>query len=385
MKRLALTLFVCLAVPAFAEPAAWVTAFTGGSRPAGVAALRDGSSVVAYTASPCSLSGHDKGPDFRNRMAVARVDSTGRIVYDVEIPRPKEVLARLRGASVGVIDGIAALPDGDLLLVAEFIEGQPWLVRIDGDSGGVRFSKFIGDEKGHTVISSVAAAGDDVVIGGGLETDLYLARYSGNGQKRWEKVVNAGGIEAVYDLAVMSDGSAVATAMLQPAPEATAPQAMIIRLDKEGRELAQRRFEGETPVVAVTRDTIGIAYEVLPPNKQALRFRVFDAALAELAEVPFDNVTTGKRLVAFNDTFQLLYAGKETIRMTSLTSRGKPQGDREAVTAKLALEMRVAAGADSVYLAFIAAFDTEAGRICTKARLARIPITTTTSNRKAAK
>ena len=381
MCRLVFTLLVCLAGPAFAEAPGWVTTFASGSEPAGVTALADGSSVIAYTATPCALTGkQDEVPDFRNRMAIAKVNAAGKTVYDVEIPRPKEVLAMLRGPSTGVVGGITALSDGDLIVVAEFIEGYPWLIRLDGDSGGVRFSKFIGDTKGNTVIVSVAADGDDVVIGGGRESDMYVARYSGNGQKRWEQVVNAGGVEAVNALAVMSDGSVVATAMVQPAPGATYPQAIIIRLDKDGRTLGQRRFEGESPVLAVTRNSIGVAYEDLPPKKQTLRVKVLDTALAELAEVPFDGTFTAKRLVAQNDSFQLLYAGEDKIRMMSLSSRGKQQGDREVFAARFAIQMSAAVAGNSVYVAFIAGLETEDGKVCSKAHLVRIPLTTASSS-----
>jgi|GEM_PF-1290922 len=369
MRSIVLAALIAGASSAFAAPPAWMNALDGAAHPAGIV-LAGGSPVVAYTSSPCGANLHDNA--FRNRMAVAKFDAAGKQLYDVEIPRPKEVIARLRGPSFGVIDGIAALPDGDLIVVAEFIEGQPWLLRLDSATGGVRFSKPIGDPKGHTVISSISSAGDDVVIGGGVENHIYVARYSGNGEKRWEQTVNAGGTAVANDVAAMSDGSAVAAAT-------AGSQVVIIRFDKSGQSAAQRRFEGEAPQLAVTRDTIGVAYDIPNTRGASLRFKALDASLTELTEVAFESPTTAKQIVAGNGAFRLYYAAAETIRVASFSARGTREADAVALEAKFGVELQVAAASDAAYIALVDPFFSSNGTICPRARLARISPTSTTA------
>jgi hypothetical protein len=371
MKSILALLF---AVPLFAQTPHWVSPAGGLADPAGMVALEDGSSIVAYTLRPCKLPPPSElPPDFRNRMAVAKVSASGKTVYDVELPRPKEVVATLRGPSAGVIAGIAALSDGDLIVVAAFIEGSPWLLRLDGDNGGVRFSKFIGDEKGLMVITRVVSVGDDVIIGGVQETDLYVARYSGNGQKRWERVVNSGGAEAVKDLAVMRDGSVVATAMVEPAPGAKEAQSLLIRFDASGNVAGQRRFDGEAPVLAVGPDRIAVAFDTGPERRQTLRVRLFDTALRELEDVPFDVVSTSKRLIARGSSFDLIYGGVDKIRIASL-SPGKPKDDVVLFDARYALDLHVAAVRDFVSIAFTDSTVKEEEKACPKVRVARISL-----------
>ena len=368
-------LALLIAVPLFAQTPSWVSPPGGLADPAGVAALGDGSSVVAYTLRPCTIPRTSElPPDFRNRLAVAKVSANGKTLYDVELPWPKEVLAKQRGPAAGVIEGIAALSDGDLIVVPAFIEGSPWLLRLDGENGGVRFSKFIGDETGLTVIRRVVSIGDDVILGGIRETDLYVARYSGNGQKRWERIVNAGGAEVVKDLAVMSDGSIVAVAMVEPPPGAKEAQSLVIRFDASGNVAGQRRFDGETPVVAAGPDRIAVAFDAGPERRQTLRIRLFDAALREIADVPLDVVATAKRLIARGGSFELVYAGVDKVHIASLSPLGKPQSDRGLFDARYALDLHVAADRDSVSIVFIDSNAKEEGIACPKAWAARISL-----------
>jgi len=361
MKTLLLAIALSAALPSLAAPAAWMTSFSGRTQAAGLVVV-DGSPVVAYTSTPCVAPSEKDDPHFRNRMAITRFDATGKQLYDVEIPRPKEVVARLRGPSYGVIDGIAALPDGDLMVVAEFIEGFPWLLRVDSKTGGVRFSKAIGDPQGLTVIAAVAPVGDDVVIVGGVGAKIYFARYSANGEKRWEQSVNAGDSGSAHSVAALGDGSIVVAATSER-------QIILLHLDASGQTLGQRRFEGTSPQLATTRDTIGVAYDVLN-TAQSLRFKALDASLAELAEVPFDAAASAQFLAAQNGSFRLFTGEPEKIRMTSFSARGKREEQSDVADVKFAVQIFDAGD----YLAFVDPFFHDNGTLCGKARVARISL-----------
>lgn len=360
MKPLLLTIALSAALPSLAAPA-WETAFSGKTHLAGMVVV-DGTPVVAYTSTPCVTPSEKDDPHFRNRMAIARFDAAGKQIYDVEIPRPKEVVARLRGPSYGVIDGIAALSDGDLIVVAEFIEGLPWLLRVDSKTGGLRFSKAIGDPKGETAIAAVAAVGDDVVIAGGVETKIYFARYSGNGEKKWEQAVNAGDSGSAESVATLGDGTIVVAAT-------SGRQVILLHIDANGHTLGERRFEGTSPQIATTRDTIGVAYDILD-TAQSLRFKALDSSLAELADVPFGAAVSSQFLAVHSGSFRLFTGEPEKLRMTSFSAAGKRQEQSDVMDVKFAVQLFAAGD----YLAFVDPFFHDNGTLCGKAGVARISL-----------
>jgi hypothetical protein len=377
----ALAIAAYASVSALAAPPQWSASFGSFAHVQGVALLKDGAALVAYTSTPCEKVGsHEDDPSFHNKMAVAKVDSSGKTIFDVDVPRPREVMEKLRRGSTGLIDGVVAFDDGDFIVVAEFREGEPWLVRYD-PAGAMRWAKSITTSE-HRTITAVRPAGDDLVLAGTSGTDFLLARYSANGQKLWERVINAGGMDSLTDVALEPKGGIAAVGNSTPlsATATTPPQVIVFRFDKDGGQVAQRRFEGLDPTVAVSGDTIGVGYGLLLEDRQTVRFKAFDKTLAELAEVPFATLSGTEDVVSVKDGYLVVYAAGQQTRIAPLSARGTRAGDERIVDISYPHEFRAVGAGEILYLAFTDPLARENERICTKARLARIPLTPTSSN-----
>ena len=84
------------AVAAAAQQSEWTASFGSFSQQAGLDVTRDGAALLAYTSTPCEKVTSLKGEtDFKNRLAVAKVDKSGKTIFDIGIDRPSGVELRL--------------------------------------------------------------------------------------------------------------------------------------------------------------------------------------------------------------------------------------------------------------------------------------------------
>jgi hypothetical protein len=272
-----------------AQQPEWSVPFGSFSQHAGLDVTRDGAAILAYTSVPCEKIASLKGEQgLMNRLAVAKVDRSGQTIFDVAIPRPDDMQDARLGPSMGIVGGVAALDGGDFAVFVEFREGYPWMLRYDGEGKAV-FRKPLSREGRHS-ITSVARAGDDLVVAGQAEGDFYAAKYAANGRRIWEQVIDGGDIDVIMALAVDSDGNVVATGMSLPADLERAMKGdssvAVYRFDAEGNAVAETHFPGRFPSVAVSRSAIAVVYDRGAALNVSVRLKTFTRALAETSEQP---------------------------------------------------------------------------------------------------
>lgn len=277
------------AVVVQAQQPEWSASFGSFSQHAGLDVTSDGAAILAYTSTPCEKVTSLKGEEgFMNRLGVAKVDKSGKTLFDIDIPRPEDMQEPRLGPSMGLIGGVAAVDGGDFVVFVEFREGYPWMLRYDGEGKAV-FRKPLSREGRHS-ITSVVRAGDDIVIAGQAEGDFYAAKYAANGRRIWEQVIDGGDVDVIMDLAVDSDGNVVAAGMSLPADLARAMKGdssvAVYRFDADGNAVAETHFPGRFPSVAVSRSAIAVVYDRGAALNVSVRLKTFTRVLAETSEQP---------------------------------------------------------------------------------------------------
>lgn len=362
------------AVVAQAQQPEWSVSFGSFSQVAGLDVTRDGAALLAYTSTPCEkvMAPRDE-PAFMNRLAVAKVDRSGKTVFDVEIRRPSGVGEPRGGPSMGTIGGLAALDDGDFIVFAEFVEGQPWMLRFDGEGKPV-FAKELVREGRHT-ITSVLRVGEDVVVGGHAEGDFYVARYASSGRVVWEKVIDNGDIDVVVDLAADPETGIVAVGMSLPADlqrAMVAGSVSVFRFDDTGKLAAETHFPGRFPNVAVSPASIAVVYDRGEGLEVSVRMRTFSRSLAQSAEVGVPAAGPQATINAAPDGGFVIAALGETKPVVLSMS---PTGARRAaadITLPTAAEYRLAWDGTGLYVVGNEIGVREEGRTCIRVRLTRV-------------
>jgi hypothetical protein len=400
MKRLLLTLL--LAANLYAEDQVqWATEYGSFAHMGGVTMLNDGSIVLAYTSTPCEKVSAAPSEYSPNQLALVKLDSDGNVLFNVDISRPAELLKDTAHKPVyGTIDGLVALDDGDFIVVAEFPEGYPWLLRLDA-TGHARFAKSlrasrqnsgrrIGDVviTGHadsdkapsanrqdprrTIIGIVVTSDGNIAVGGGAGDDFLVAKYTPNGALQWEKIINGGGIDVITGLAADDRGGVVAVGMTFPKENASdAPPMIVLHIDKNGVVGAKRDFHGEFPHVAISRGMIGVSYS-RDNGEKVVWLKILDGSLGEVTEVGFDTTVDGQTVAAANDGTFVVFWTRGGSFIDRIGVHGERLGEIAGFGTKYAGAARMVVGDRALYVAWEDPNAKVNGQSCRVVRLARL-------------
>ncbi len=186
-----------------------------------------------------------------------RLDPAGGLRQEIRIGNPHG--ERRLNPAYRYVGGIAMLEDGGALLVLEFIEREPSLVRLDA-AGKVVFVKPAG-ERGTVIAKLVSAGGGRFLLLGGQGQDAIAIKVDAQGNRIWVRRFDHGEHEAFVDGMATEDGGFVAVANKGPEDPGLADHVWVLRCNRDGDRESEAILAGRNGRVARAPDGYRVLYD----------------------------------------------------------------------------------------------------------------------------
>lgn len=242
-----------------------------------MALSQDGDILVAGTSTLAGWSGESPG------FWLWRVNQRGEKVQEIQIKDPHG--GRTLSAVYPYIRSLAALPEGDVVLVVEFIKDQPAIVKIDRN-GKVAFVKDIAKPGSRAVISKMVVTVDKkhLILIGTNWADGLLMKMDVAGNILWEKTMDHGKTELLVDVLADRDGSFVLIGNSGTyGVFFTGPSEIwVTKVDAKGDITSEKTFPGRYGSVARAQDGgYGIVYDKSRTGRRDIWVQTLTANLEE--------------------------------------------------------------------------------------------------------
>lgn len=234
-------------------------------------------------------------PDSPERLWLWRVNRKGDKIQEIQINNPYE--SQKSGRTDPSIKGIAAAEDGGILLVIEFFQGQPSIVKIDKKFSQL-FVKSIVEPSRHVAISKILPTSDKnfflighEIIDKSPETslgeDAFLMKIDGMGNSLWSKTTDRGKTESWVHGLPTDDGGVVLVGNRGSYQQLFIgySEVWIAKVDSKGKIQSEKTFLGRYGSLAKTQEgPYAIVYDRSNSVGQDIRIRALGSDLRELWE-----------------------------------------------------------------------------------------------------
>lgn len=181
---------------------------------------------------------------------------------------------------------IANLHNDDVVLVVEFLENRPSVVRVN-KNGEVLFRKLTDrSQKDRTFFEIIPAKRDALLLIGSEHGNALVVKIDSWGKKLWEKVIDRGKVESFIDglhreddSFVLVGDSSIYRSSFFPGPS----EVWVVKLDAKGNILSEKTFPGRYGGIAKGKDdSYVIVYDKSDSANQDIRLQALDANLGQL-------------------------------------------------------------------------------------------------------
>ncbi|MEE9297085.1 MAG: hypothetical protein V3W34_19260 [Phycisphaerae bacterium] len=145
-----------------------------------------------------------------NHVLLWRIDKTGTVIDTLKIAKPA-VDGRGQALDVSLSEGVQVqvLPNGEMVLAIGFVEGRPWLVRLDRHGRQLMSKELLGPDRRVTIKKMVPRSNGHFVLLGHERLDTFAMEVDALGNVVWENIRDRGEMDFAVDGVSTDDGGFV--------------------------------------------------------------------------------------------------------------------------------------------------------------------------------
>ena len=226
-----------------------------------------------------------------------KVNQDGEKIQAIELADQRE--GKKLNVAYSYIKSIIATEKGDTLLIVEFVEGQPSIVKA-GKDGKVLLSKRLTELGSDAVIYKIIPTGEqEFFLMGRKSENAFLVKIDEAGNVLFNKTFDLGRIELFIDGISTDSGGAILTGNFGTLSRDSKfgmedSHMWILKVDGEGNRQLEKSFPGRFGSVAKTSDgNYVIVYDKSNSMDQDIRVRMMNSELDQLWEIQHLSVGPG--------------------------------------------------------------------------------------------